>query len=741
LLTILVLVCIAALLPPHTSVSAQSGSDFFWTGTAAPTSAIVSATTQTFVIVTGLKLSNKATGTSTDTFDISVVLPSSNWDVEISPSDVVAIKRGSQDVAFTFKLTIPAGWPPGTQVFTVIAKRQPDNAEASAFFTLNLTAATATAPAPAPGTVCPEHPDPGNDIDHASLILVDRAEKHGICTAADEDWFKFGGLANKVYSLAITQMDDGLDLSLELYDDQGVLLDNNDDNTSTLPVTDTKPLIKSFRAPRNGLYYVRVRDTLSIGGKNLSYTFIVIGESYGTNPNTVPPVASVCNDKYEQDGLPELANLITTNETQKEHLLCPTGDSDWIKFYALAEPDYTYVISTNTKSYGIPEGSPEPGADTILYLFGRDGVSLIGSNNNFSGTLDSLIAFVPTVSGFYYAQVKNVSDIGTQFIKYDLTLSVCLPGTCPIASASGQAAQPPIQASNPPPPPPSNPPINDPQFLPLSTPNNAVPPGFADLSFARVWQRTDQPIAQQRTTRSWMWGPSGWLARTESYVQADGGLRQVQYFDKGRMEINNPQGDRDSQWFVSSGLLVNELISGKLQIGNTEFTLRSPANIVIAGDNDDPNAPTYASFAGVTDRYPGDRTGQIPADFINRAGAVSSYTGPQRAETRLAHFVPQTKHNIPQVFWNFVNASGPVYEQGQYRTQTLMNWVFVLGYPISDAYWVRVQVGGVEQDVLVQAFERRVLTYMPDAPSGWQVQMGNVGRHYYEWRYSEAPPS
>jgi hypothetical protein len=43
----------------------------------------------------------------------------------------------------------------------------------------------------------------------------------------------------------------------------------------------------------------------------------------------------------------------------------------------------------------------------------------------------------------------------------------------------------------------------------------------------------------------------------------------------------------------------------------------------------------------------------------------------------------------------------------------------------------------------MQCFERRCLTYTPDNPEGWQVEAGNVGRHYYYWRYGEpghAPP-
>ncbi len=41
----------------------------------------------------------------------------------------------------------------------------------------------------------------------------------------------------------------------------------------------------------------------------------------------------------------------------------------------------------------------------------------------------------------------------------------------------------------------------------------------------------------------------------------------------------------------------------------------------------------------------------------------------------------------------------------------------------------------IEHDVLMQCFQRRCLTYTPGNAEGWQVEAGNVGRHYYEWRY------
>jgi len=56
-----------------------------------------------------------------------------------------------------------------------------------------------------------------------------------------------------------------------------------------------------------------------------------------------------------------------------------------------------------------------------------------------------------------------------------------------------------------------------------------------------------------------------------------------------------------------------------------------------------------------------------------------------------------------------------------------------------------VQVAGTPQRILIQAFERRVLTYNPANPAPFQVEFGNVGQQYYRWRYgmtaSAAPPA
>jgi hypothetical protein len=39
--------------------------------------------------------------------------------------------------------------------------------------------------------------------------------------------------------------------------------------------------------------------------------------------------------------------------------------------------------------------------------------------------------------------------------------------------------------------------------------------------------------------------------------------------------------------------------------------------------------------------------------------------------------------------------------------------------------------------VLIQAFERRVLTYTPDNTPEFRVEMGNIGLHYKTWRHPD----
>ena len=279
-----------------------------------------------------------------------------------------------------------------------------------------------------------------------------------------------------------------------------------------------------------------------------------------------------------------------------------------------------------------------------------------------------------------------------------------------------------------------------PTRLPASMP-------FADSAFENVWMRNDQPVASGAIARSWMWGPAPTSTGLEPYADApDGsGTRLVQYFDKARMEINDPRLAPDDKWFVTNGLLTVELISGRLQLGNDKFETRKPAAIPMASDPDDANAPTYASFGTVANTSAGekrqaDNTGKYATGRINKAGAVTTDASKgSLPEAKIAYFEKATGHNVPKVFMDYLNSQGTVRTGRVTSNKTLLDpWVFAMGLPISDAYWASVKIEGKQQDVLIQAFERRVLTYAPGLAKGWQVQMGNIGQHYFQWRYGAA---
>ena len=202
----------------------------------------------------------------------------------------------------------------------------------------------------------------------------------------------------------------------------------------------------------------------------------------------------------------------------------------------------------------------------------------------------------------------------------------------------------------------------------------------------------------------------------ESYVEAPGGQRLVQYFDKGRMELTDPTGG------VTNGLLANELITGLQQMGNSAFQQRAAANIPIAGDPDNPG-PTYAGLgttaAALLNAAPA-QTGilvstTVAANGTITPGAATAGSGP----TALATYDAATQHNVPTAFADYRNKVG----------------LLTVGLAKSEPFLTTVKVAGAQKQVMVQVFERRVLTYTADNQPAFQVEMGNIGQHYYQWRY------
>ncbi len=272
-------------------------------------------------------------------------------------------------------------------------------------------------------------------------------------------------------------------------------------------------------------------------------------------------------------------------------------------------------------------------------------------------------------------------------------------------------------------------------------PIGAVTPSDTS-AFAGTWGRTDYPVSTGTVSRTWLWGPKAETpVMTEAYADSPDRKRQVQYFDKARMEITHPDGDASSPWYVTSGLLAKEMVTGKMQVGNDSFESRQPATIDVAGDLSDPTGPTYASFSGLLNQ-PSHDPGWVIDQVVKRDGSVhSDSTFADKYHVTLAVNEAETGHSVAAPFWDFMNSSGTIWDGSNYSQGRLFpNAFYVTGLPITEPYWTTVKLGGKDTNVLVQIFERRVLTYTPSNPTGWQVESSNVGLHYYTWRYGSYWP-
>jgi len=186
----------------------------------------------------------------------------------------------------------------------------------------------------------------------------------------------------------------------------------------------------------------------------------------------------------------------------------------------------------------------------------------------------------------------------------------------------------------------------------------------------------------------------------------------VQYFDKGRMELTTPGAS------VTSGLLVKEMISGRMQVGDTAFETRAPARISVAGDLDN-LFPLYSDLT--TPLPPQPLAGGAPVQTeLTPNGPQAAANLPQDAAAAIATTDSATGFPVPRIFADFRDRVG----------------VQVIGLAVTQPFWVQVKVAGVQRRVLMQAFERRVLTFTPSNQPAFQVEFGNIGQHYFQWRYS-----
>ncbi|MEZ4569409.1 MAG: hypothetical protein R2849_03615 [Thermomicrobiales bacterium] len=269
-------------------------------------------------------------------------------------------------------------------------------------------------------------------------------------------------------------------------------------------------------------------------------------------------------------------------------------------------------------------------------------------------------------------------------------------------------------------------------------------PVIVDPTIQSVWEMTDGQIVNGSVQRAWAFGPEPIAAAYEYYPQSPTKFRNIVYYDKGRLDLLNPQSPTGSIWMVSGALLTTELLSGRIQLGEEEFVRREPADIALVGDLEQPDPVTYAVLARHSsvqldddtetepetgERVESDRNlnqvGKEVTEILASDGTIHPGAVLDQG-VRIVEYEDLLGHNVASPFAGWATDLG-------------MPALNILGLPITEPYWINTEIDGIPTLVLIQAFERRTLTYTPSNPEGWKVESGNVGLHYRLWRGLERP--
>lgn len=186
------------------------------------------------------------------------------------------------------------------------------------------------------------------------------------------------------------------------------------------------------------------------------------------------------------------------------------------------------------------------------------------------------------------------------------------------------------------------------------------------------------------------------LGNTLAPPQLEGGV-MVQYFEKGRME--SYPDEPNPAWRFQYGLLVDELmaVGSPLPVGGETSTLTYAGLLTLAQPS--LRLEPSAGFTG------GVETLSDGSVFIPFSAALA----------------PEPGHVVPPDFWLYIN------------DETLFpgGWLQDIGLPVTDPLEAVVDKGAMlGRRIVVQAFQRAILTFDPLNPPDYHVERANVGTDY-----------
>ncbi|UCE38260.1 MAG: DVUA0089 family protein, partial [Thermoplasmata archaeon] len=236
--------------------------------------------------------------------------------------------------------------------------------------------------------------EPDDTSAQASTISDGVAQEHSISPVGDVDWVKF--TIDKVSDVVLETSGAGYqDTVMYLYESDGTTqISSDDDGGENLF---SRLAVEGLVAGTYYAYVVEYNNDEEIPFYELLLT-VTTRECEGYP------------DSYEPDDIHSQATILPP-DTRQSHSIYPIGDIDWIKF-TLSSASSVMIETKGTTQ-----------ADTVLYLYGSDGTTLIGSDDDGGIDFYSKITATGLAAGTYYAKIEDYSGDDT-ISEYSITLTL-----------------------------------------------------------------------------------------------------------------------------------------------------------------------------------------------------------------------------------------------------------------------------------------------------------------------------
>ncbi len=225
----------------------------------------------------------------------------------------------------------------------------------------------------------PDSNEEDDALAQAHFLAVGHAIALNFCDDAT-DWLAVDLVAGQSYDLYTGGLEGATDTIITLFDAAQTQLATNDDADAS---GRRDSLIAGFVAPATATYYLAVSSYRGAAGDALSYT--------------VGVVESCNDDVFEDDDTTVESHAFAVGAGAEAHALC--RDNDFVSLAATAGRTYTIVT-----------GNLAVGTDTILEVYDVDGVTVLQSNDDVGGALNSGLRFVAPATATYFVRVLSFGE-------------------------------------------------------------------------------------------------------------------------------------------------------------------------------------------------------------------------------------------------------------------------------------------------------------------------------------------